>query len=80
MNKKGIDKNKKKLIIIWMMIARKVFYNVFYRNEQFNEEDIVIACEENIKIIKIFRRENKLFLNQKQTLNNYVCWNLCVIL
>ena len=44
MNNKGIDKNKNKLIIIWMMIARKVIYNVFYRNEQFNEEDIIIAC------------------------------------
>ena len=51
--------------MIWMMTARKVTYNVFYRNEQFNEEDIIIACEENLKIIKIFRRENKLFLNQE---------------
>ena len=63
-NIKGIDKNKKQLIIIWMMIARKIIYNVFYRNEQFNEEYIVIACEENIKLIRIFRRENKLFMNQ----------------
>ena len=47
-----------------MMIARKIIYNVFYKNEQFNEEDIALACEENIKLIRIFRRENKLFMNQ----------------
>ena len=61
-----------------MMIARKIIFNVFYRNEQFNEEDIGIACEENIKMIRIFRRDNKLFMNQNMDFKqlrvlDYIC-------
>ena len=47
-----------------MMIARKIIYNIFYRHEQFNEDDILKACVEHINLIRIFRRENKLYLNQ----------------
>ena len=64
-NLKGMDKEKKNLIIIWMMIARKVIYNIFYRHEQFEGDEIWKACIEHINLIRIFRRENKLYLNQK---------------
>ena len=64
-NLKGLNKEKKQLIIIWMLIVRKVIYNIFYRNEIFNEEEIWTACMENITLIRIFRKENKLFMNQR---------------
>ena len=48
-----------------MMIVRKVIYNIFYKREQFEGYEIWRACLENINLIRIFRRENKLYLNQK---------------
>ena len=64
-NLKGMNSHDKKLIIIWMMIVRKVIYNIFYKREQFEGYEIWRACLENINLIRIFRRENKLYLNQK---------------
>ena len=47
------------------MIARRVIYNIFDKREQFEGDEIWKACLENINLIRIFRRENKLYLNQK---------------
>ena len=54
------------MILILLAIARKYIYNAYYkRDTNISNSEIFYALKQNFRLIDIYRKENKLYLNHK---------------
>ena len=55
-----------KVILIFLAITRKFLYNSFYKEEvNISNSKIFYAMKQNLKLIEMYRKENKKYLNHK---------------
>ena len=66
------------IILIYIMIARKVIYNPFYKEKvSVSNEDVPRAFKDNIYLIHVYRNGNNIYLdhcyNYEQMSISYLC-------
>ena len=61
-----VGKKAMRLIIILLAIAREYIYNAYYkRDANVLNSEIYFALKQNFRLLKIYRKENKLYLDHK---------------
>ena len=61
-----VGKKAIRLIIILLAIAKKYIYNAYYKREaNVTNSEIYLALKQNLRLLKIYRKENKLYLDHK---------------
>ena len=61
-----VGKKAIRLIIILLAIAKKYIYNAYYKREaNFSNSKIYFALKQNFRLLKIYRKEKKLYLDHK---------------
>ena len=60
-----IGKKGMKVILLYLMVTRKVICNAFYKEEaSISNKEVLRVCCDNVNLMHLFRKENKVFLNR----------------